>query len=297
MPEADGIRDDESGNGYALRMAERNGLPFGALADLVASAGHRYIPAEAAKYVGYLFGARPQDVHRAIPQRIRRQGATALAFMGCALKRPYLVRYTRPQVCALCLRDIGYARAYWDLALATACTDHRCCLIERCPNCSRALSWRRPGLRLCWCGADLADCPSDLVGGAELAFNLCLREKLSGRPSLSMFDALSLDTSMRLIRSIGICDLMPGRRPVPGKVTRALSTESARAVVQIGMVRWMSCLRGTKLKTDEIWDIQGLLRDAESAEQSYLTQAMAVGPDENLAGPTSNHCQLLFPLR
>jgi len=44
---------------------------------------------------------------------------------------------------------------FWDLDLVSICPTHRIALVTRCSACNKHLSWKRPGLLICSCGAKI----------------------------------------------------------------------------------------------------------------------------------------------
>lgn len=280
LPEVDSIWDGESGNGYALRMLGRNSLSFPELAEYVASIGHCYLANNAAPYLAFLFGAQTSAVHRAIPEVFFHQGKTKIYFMEHLLLRPYLVRHTRPQLCPICIQEYGYAKAVWDLALATACTVHGQQLIDHCLFCSRAISWRRPSLYECLCGAVFSERMTHPADPLEIWFNQCLEYKFMrslGGPQIDDFDVsvlnpFCLDVMMRLIRSLGIYSVLPNGKALPGKVTRILTTTEMRKVVLMGSYRYLTMREGSQEVHELVWDLRALLNDATYEECHLLRQ-------------------------
>lgn len=245
LPIQDDLRLHESGNGYALRMAEANGISFSQLARSMASLGHRYLPNEAAGKIAYLFGGDPIEVGKAIPKSYREKGHVFTVFKDCILTRPYHVRRSWTQICPLCLRDTGFAKAVWELSLVTACPVHYTRLLDCCQKCSRKLTWRRPNLLECNCGQSLGNSELETASGAELWLSSAVFSRFSEAPMVpekefpySFLAGLSLDILVRLIRAIGISR---GTEPVsefkPGKLTRVLSTQEAVQVVQRAFFR------------------------------------------------------------
>lgn len=76
------------------------------------------------------------------------------SFLGQHIE-PYQLNYRCPRVCPCCLREASIWWAVWDLAVVSACPVHCCLLIGQCPACGRALTWHRPAVHQCRCGADL----------------------------------------------------------------------------------------------------------------------------------------------
>lgn len=59
------------------------------------------------------------------------------------------------RICPLCIREGGRHQAAWHLKLVNWCSKHRVRLLESCQECNKPLSWNRPTLGGCSCGADL----------------------------------------------------------------------------------------------------------------------------------------------
>lgn len=74
--------------------------------------------------------------------------------LGKSPKEAHL-RLRKPEFCPLCVEETGHIDAFWDLTVAIACPKHHCLPVRCCPTCARPLSWFRPGLLTCKCGASL----------------------------------------------------------------------------------------------------------------------------------------------
>lgn len=70
--------------------------------------------------------------------------------------RPTVLRRQAPALCPHCVHEKGFLDALWDIRLVVACPVHRCVLLESCPKCKQRLSWWRPSVLTCRCGANLA---------------------------------------------------------------------------------------------------------------------------------------------
>lgn len=284
LPVRDAIWPDESGNGYALRMVGINSLRYSELAELVSSLGHCYLANGAAPFIAYLFGAQTTMVRRAIPEQFVSKGKRQIHFMGQVLMRTYLVRHTRPQLCPVCMQEKKYAKALWDLSLVTACTLHDVQLIDRCASCARSISWRRPSLFLCICGVEFTENMTQKASPLEIWFNQCLENKLipgTGFPKNdvsvgAVFNSLSLDISMRLVRSLGLYCVLSDGKAVPGKVTRILSTTEMRRVVELGVARCLCLNSGEQGVYGPAWDLRGLVEDAEYEDLRRLRQLFSL---------------------
>lgn len=100
---------------------------------------------------------------RYIPEGIYR--GEALEVLGHRMPNG-AVRWKHPAFCPRCVLEEGYHAARWDFRYLIACARHRRMLVDRCSACGRRLTWFRPGLLRCSCGAELREdreCPSDDV--------------------------------------------------------------------------------------------------------------------------------------
>lgn len=289
FPEQDHLREDESGNGFALRMAGRNGLAFSDLTNMLESQGHRYLSSGSAKYLAYLFGGDPVALMLATPRLVRIEGRGGVVFKGAMLTRPYLVRHAWPRLCPLCLLESGYAKAYWELSIATACWRHEVSLIDECLYCGRPISWRRPEMLACYCGATFVDQGLEVASQQEVELCGCLDRKLTKiatpgvAPARQLFEGLSLNVLMRLIWSLGIWSLMPTGRAVPGKVSRAPDVSRAKRLVGASLAELDTVERGAG-EGLRLWVGADLASDMTAYEAALLSVHLPtiVGADEGI---------------
>ncbi|WP_416334388.1 TniQ family protein [Achromobacter insolitus] len=276
LPFQDEIGDDESGNGYALRMLCANGLQFADLARAAASIGHTYMPASAVPYLSYAFGASLSRLQRAIPRTYSRKGRRRSAFLGHDFSRTYQLRYTRPQVCPACLAvPRAQLQAVWEISFYTSCVVHGCFLADECV-CGRGLLWRRNSPLECSCGADLraigvqnADSSSLAVSSLIAAHVSCGAPEYGGVGLGAPLGALSLDTLLRLVRALGISESSCGDDLVPGRLTRLLSSSEAVSVVRRA---WDRLDAGTSMfsKHPPVWQLEEVLGGATSSDLRVL---------------------------
>lgn len=71
-----------------------------------------------------------------------------------------LVRNRIPRLCPHCVAERPVALAVWDLEAIVACPRHRVLLVDRCHECQHRLSWLRPSIGACRCGANLGKVPT-----------------------------------------------------------------------------------------------------------------------------------------
>lgn len=99
--------------------------------------------------------------------------------LGQSLKEAPL-RLREPAFCPLCAQEDGYIDAFWDLSSAVACPKHHCETISHCSNCGIAISWFRPALLTCECGANLSESPFSTVEPALAELMGLIQAKLHG---------------------------------------------------------------------------------------------------------------------
>ncbi|MDP2788107.1 MAG: TniQ family protein [Pseudomonadota bacterium] len=90
------------------------------------------------------------------------------------------LRLDKPQFCPHCVKEQGYIDAFFDLSLAVACPTHQCALVSECPACGKPISWYRPGLLTCKCGASLHVAPTGKATPALVDLMAILWAKLHG---------------------------------------------------------------------------------------------------------------------
>lgn len=145
---------DESLLGFLFRLAERNGhsSPFCVLAhagvnlraiEPFVSRGMRLDALAHAS--GVSLETLRKMSYAAEPERPGRR------FLGHEFGGDQFLLHTR-RACPICLAQSPHHRAFWDLAVVTACPQHRVHLINVCQSCGRRLRWEMP-LTKCRCGA------------------------------------------------------------------------------------------------------------------------------------------------
>lgn len=92
----------------------------------------------------------------------------------------------RTSVCPQCIDEIGYLDRFWDLTLATCCPIHGRKAIHVCPSCDKPISWLRPGLLKCRCGASLIKVVPQFAGRGEIELVRLLKAKYENHSLLSL---------------------------------------------------------------------------------------------------------------
>ena len=208
---------DESGNGFLLRMAERNGLQLHEFFTMLGRDPRQQPRPEDVPILARLFDCRTTDI---LPLFIRagygQYWVRHFDLYGRCITRLYLFDLKRPKVCPCCLSEFGYSRAAWDLSMFLWCPIHQCSLIDQCPACGTRLRWFRSGISFCSCGGDLTRnaCSSSLPWGTH-AMAVLLSNAMNNdcgsrpkypegyEPALRILSALSVDGMMRLVWLFG----------------------------------------------------------------------------------------------
>ncbi len=255
FPFQDEIREGESGQGYALRMAHGNGLPnLSRVKHMLGKSHSTVLDANDAAKLAQWFGGSVQLLEFALERLTRGRREEAVQYAGQAMGRSYFLTRSYPRVCPDCVRELRYCRIAWDISLSVACVRHRRVLSDRCPNCERALSWNRPGLDACNCGCllsmgDIAEEPSDVelllahtidqrMEDYTLFNNGDPRWELRGEGSTaslaSLLRHLSLDGVMRIVYALATAamynpQVKPQKREREslGKVRQTIALASA----------------------------------------------------------------------
>jgi hypothetical protein len=180
FPARDSLRRGESGQGYALRMAEDNhlgGLP--PLKGWLGKSRFATLDSVDAPLLRHWFGAHHSDLEHALGTTSTGCGANGYSYAGQPVGRSYFLNRTYPRVCAACLIEDGYCRLAWDFSLTVACGKHKARLVDRCPVCQQALSWNRPAINACSCGNYAAPVsPSEEPTAVELQFSAWVEARL-----------------------------------------------------------------------------------------------------------------------
>jgi hypothetical protein len=73
----------------------------------------------------------------------------------------------KPKICSACIEETGITNPAWDIAWFHVCPKHQTYLWTHCPTCGDSVSWCRPGLNVCHCGAQFPSstksCKEDAV--------------------------------------------------------------------------------------------------------------------------------------
>jgi hypothetical protein len=125
--------------------------------------------------------------------------------------RPHDLRLTAPQVCPECIKELEFIQAHFDLAVMVACPIHGVVLVSECPK-RHPLTWLRPGLLECKCGAELTvfdrtpidDALKDLLDIVRRkVLRLDVPEQHTSRIPAKHLSQLSLRSLLYVIETLG----------------------------------------------------------------------------------------------
>jgi hypothetical protein len=114
-----------------------------------------------------------------------------------------------PKICPECIQKHGFILAWTDLKLIDACPNHQRMLLTDCPNCGRKLSWFRPGILRCRCGADLSGARGAEIMAEHAALLSQVVSKVTGAAvanpcsmPVAQFEATTLRGMLVLVESL-----------------------------------------------------------------------------------------------
>ncbi|MGB7816664.1 MAG: TniQ family protein [Methylotenera sp.] len=215
----------ESFRGYLLRLAETNGLS--SPSPILKLAGVNVDRIRCAEQpVEVLSTVTGHDVKSLAHLPLVHPISNIQQVSGHAVSKGYSI-ISKPKICPCCINEQGFAPAYWDLIAVQGCYKHQQSLISSCPQCNSDLSWIRPGLLTCECGADLSKLTGSPMSQEELEFlkiidakfnGLVLEdtESITGLPFKHLTE-ISLSTILAIVHTLGSIHLL-----IENKVERAM---------------------------------------------------------------------------
>jgi hypothetical protein len=211
----------ESLLGYLLRVSETNGYdtPWHIYHLAGLSQGQMTSPRLPLGKLAELLGKSLEDLH-ALAYSCEMEGVSNFKILGHSLGKSShygFLRLSRPAFCPLCVQEKGFIDAFWDLSVSIACPDHRFPPQRNCPACAKPLTWFRPGLLRCRCGAMIGHVNEINYGAPTLELMRLLRTKLhnqavdglvssAGFP-VQFLNSLPLLSLMQVLVSLGRYDL------------------------------------------------------------------------------------------
>lgn len=211
-------RATESLLGYALRISETNGYdtPWHILSYAGFEQGEMLTAGFPVEKLGPILGRDASTLRHIAYCATEPEGRYFKILdhrLGASMKDGWL-GLAKPAFCPACVKEEGHIDAFWDLSQGVACPKHGCQLLTTCPGCDRRLTWFRPGLLECRCGADLATAPLPPADPAVVQMMAVLRAKLhrdsipsapnsAGLP-LAELESLSLKAFLVMLNRIAV---------------------------------------------------------------------------------------------
>lgn len=177
---------NESILGYVLRVAERNGYdsPWHVFRLAGYKQGQMRTAGLRVEGLAQILGKDPVLLARHAYVGIGVDGKPLYQVSGVPVARSQLLsplRLMRPHVCVDCIEEHHATDACWELSAFVACPAHGHMLLKECPSCKRPLSWYRPGLLTCACGASLRNAQTEIAPPALLGLMAVLQRKVRGQ--------------------------------------------------------------------------------------------------------------------
>jgi hypothetical protein len=124
------------------------------------------------------------------------------------------LEHNHPKICPECVRQLGYIQGPWDLRFMVGCPVHGVQALSECSNCNEPLSWFRPAMLTCRCGAilestnlaPLAPCERALLDLIySKALNLIPFPDSNGHLPILELSQMRLRMLLRATGTIGSC--------------------------------------------------------------------------------------------
>lgn len=150
---------DENLSGYLLRVAELNGFATAKWISELASLRRKFATVRHdMRPMAELLGIDVVELERRCYWPTDWAGDRQMHLFNGEAIHVRALNLGRPRICPDCLKASPHIRQSWDLALSAVCPEHRCVLLDACPECGSALSWNRSAVCQCHCcGYDLRD--------------------------------------------------------------------------------------------------------------------------------------------
>lgn len=235
----------ESLRGYLMRTAEANDRSSAdrVVLEALGYASLTITPSQALQLADYCRCA-PSEFFQLSGIAYRgTDGARFWRIEGNAVTKDYLVRASRQALCPKCLEQRPMLKARWDLTLNTACAEHRCMLLEKCPQCARLISPRRAKLAACNCGFLFSDASVVEAAEPQLVISSLIDHAIDGNrahaflalqflehPILERLAGMTLETLLKSLWFLGSL-VAESRTSGIGRGRRRLGVDAASTVV------------------------------------------------------------------
>lgn len=209
-----GVEQEESAKAILLRVSAANRYPdFRQVLEIARlPIGFAERPCDLGA-LATLIGVAPSELEQAACWPVHTHAG--LVSFGPVRISSVCVDLTHPKICIRCIGGGDdenatkiFARRIWDVRAFLACPRHGCLLVDTCPSCMRRLTWVRPALDRCKCGASLLDAevtpaPADVMAVARRLEALCKMQQREMIPEAGMAPMVSIDAAARLVWVFG----------------------------------------------------------------------------------------------
>lgn len=144
--------EGESGAGFLLRVAHRNGASLGKVLSWLGLKSLYNPTPEALWLLSRATQVPTAWLAARLPIRRKHAHYQTVEWMRHGWTCALALRGKRPQICPMCLKEGVPCQAGWELTGVFACVRHRCLLQDRCDHCGQRLGWERPAPDVCRCG-------------------------------------------------------------------------------------------------------------------------------------------------
>lgn len=280
--------DDEGFMGFALRMSNLNGFRgVYWLYKLLGRDRLNHFTEEDLPDIAGIFGADFKSLAKSYVRSRREHGEVSYIAHEHAITRPYLLRPLRPQLCPRCVADCGYMRSLWDYSLVSACTRHRCGLIDECPQCGKRIQWMRPDLKGCRCNFFWSQVESEPLSPADPTLQLAeiIETQMAtwgGHVPKAVGSLnkhlchLSLDTLFRLVWIFGIKD----------SAADSVTTGISRTILRCAEARSITCRAYSRLLSclTDVADFEALTQEIHMPSLYRLSYGLTDTADLQFVG-------------
>ena len=234
----------ESGPGYLLRVAQRNGLTLKSMLGWLGISSLQTLTPIGIRRLAYATEAPHTWLQKNLVLWLRRDRFQFAEWLGHRWSSSLGLRGARPQVCPDCLREGGECRASWEMTGEFGCLRHDRLLTDRCPHCGMPLTWMRPAVDVCACGRYLtAGSPTHSIEADQVCWLELLSARLAspeqvGLPlaeTIPWLAHLSPDGAFTAVYAVGVRVYPSERIPSTSKVNPAPST--AAEIIERGLRR------------------------------------------------------------
>jgi hypothetical protein len=236
--------DDESGSGFILRLTERNCMSPTEMRRLIGAPAERPILRRHVRALALLSKVDPSRLMHKFPDQIRPVAGSGCNFWGHSLRFPTFIRWTRPQVCPLCVAQRQMCLGEWDFSCSSVCLEHDVALIDACPTCGLSLRWERPAIEWCKCRNYLGRVRTDaeLPTGELREMQLIFRSFFRGEPlppisfDWPFGDGMTLNGWLSMIEAF--CSVsLSYKQPRHSAFSHLQSSSSTRALLSLAYQR------------------------------------------------------------